>query len=111
MPSALALEDIRSNFSRPGSYSLFHVYSQSKLANVMFTRELARRLDETRDGSSPLLPQVEAEQKAPGLGRVTVNTLHPGNVVTEVTRNLPSLVRYAPCPPVNVNFFAYYAIY
>ncbi|XP_017026977.1 retinol dehydrogenase 12-like [Drosophila kikkawai] len=48
------------------SYSRIGAYSQSKLANVLFTRELAKRLE--------------------GTG-VTVNSLHPGAVDTELLRN------------------------
>ncbi|XP_017061506.1 retinol dehydrogenase 13-like [Drosophila ficusphila] len=48
------------------SYSRIDAYSQSKLANVLFTRELAKRLE--------------------GTG-VTVNSLHPGAVNTELQRN------------------------
>ncbi|XP_016986383.2 retinol dehydrogenase 13 [Drosophila rhopaloa] len=48
------------------SYDEGLAYSQSKLANVLFTRELAKRLD--------------------GSG-VTVNSLHPGVVDTELARN------------------------
>ncbi|CAN5923898.1 SDR family oxidoreductase [soil metagenome] len=47
-------------------------YNQSKLANVLFTKALARRLE--------------------GKG-VTVNAVHPGVVSTELTRELPSFVR------------------
>ena len=47
-------------------------YNQSKLANVLFTKALARRLL--------------------GTG-VTVNALHPGVVATELTRELPSFVK------------------
>jgi NAD(P)-dependent dehydrogenase (short-subunit alcohol dehydrogenase family) len=43
------------------SYTAFRAYSRSKLSNVLFTRELARRLEGTR---------------------VTVNCLHPGFVAT-----------------------------
>lgn len=48
------------------SYGMFKCYSQSKLANILFTRELAKRLD--------------------GTG-VTTNSLHPGIARTELLRN------------------------
>nr|XP_056707201.1 retinol dehydrogenase 12 [Euleptes europaea] len=49
------------------SYNGALAYCQSKLANVLFTRELARRLQ--------------------GIG-VTVNAVHPGTVSTELTRHM-----------------------
>lgn len=49
------------------SYNGWTSYFQSKLANVLFTRELAKRLKGTQ---------------------VTVNSLHPGSVKTELGRNL-----------------------
>ncbi|XP_059908856.1 retinol dehydrogenase 12 isoform X1 [Gadus macrocephalus] len=49
-----------------GSYNSGLAYCQSKLANVLFTRELARRLKGTN---------------------VTVNSLHPGTVNSELTRH------------------------
>ena len=55
-------------------YVPFDVYSQSKLANVYFTYELARRLE--------------------GTG-VTVNCLHPGVVSTSLFRHLPPLLGFA----------------
>jgi NAD(P)-dependent dehydrogenase (short-subunit alcohol dehydrogenase family) len=51
-----------------GRFSGLAAYNQSKLANVLFTKALARRLD--------------------GTG-VTVNTLHPGVIATELTREYP----------------------
>lgn len=48
------------------SYSSLAAYNQSKLANVLFTRELAKRLHGTN---------------------VTANSLHPGVVATELFRN------------------------
>jgi NAD(P)-dependent dehydrogenase (short-subunit alcohol dehydrogenase family) len=47
-------------------YQPFRVYGQSKLCNILFTRELARRLDGTR---------------------VTVNAVHPGGVATGLGMN------------------------
>ncbi len=44
-------------------YRPFEAYGQSKLANILFTQELARRLDPSR---------------------VTVNALHPGFIATDI---------------------------
>ena len=53
-------------------YSAFGAYANSKLANVLFTYELARRLE--------------------GTG-VTANCLHPGAVGTNLYRGLPKLLQ------------------
>ena len=53
-------------------YSAQKAYNQSKLANVLFAIELAKRLE--------------------GTG-VTSNTLHPGAVATDIVRDTPWLVR------------------
>ena len=51
-----------------GGYSLLKAYNRSKLANVLFTNELARRLAVTG---------------------VTANSLHPGVVATNIWNNTP----------------------
>ena len=53
-------------------YSGFGAYSRSKLANILFTHELSRRLE--------------------GTG-VTANCLHPGVVATGIFRNVPAWLR------------------
>ena len=53
-------------------YSAFRAYAQSKLANVLFTYELAERLR--------------------GTG-ITVNCLHPGLVATDLLRDYPAWMR------------------
>ena len=54
------------------SYGGTTAYNQSKLANVLFTKALARRVAKKR---------------------ITVNALHPGVVGTELTRELPGFLR------------------
>jgi retinol dehydrogenase 12 len=53
-------------------YDGFRAYAQSKLANVLFTRELASRLQDAR---------------------VTANAAHPGFVATGILRELPWIIR------------------
>jgi len=57
----------KDDFNSDINYSEGDAYAQSKLANVLFTKELARRLE--------------------GTG-VTVNALHPGIVETELGRHM-----------------------
>jgi NAD(P)-dependent dehydrogenase (short-subunit alcohol dehydrogenase family) len=54
-----------------GTYNGSIAYNQSKLANVLFTNALARRLHDKG---------------------VTVNAVHPGVVATELTRDYPKLL-------------------
>jgi NAD(P)-dependent dehydrogenase (short-subunit alcohol dehydrogenase family) len=56
-----------------GRYRGFNVYSQTKLSNILFTRELARRLD----------PE-----------RITANCLHPGVIASGFGRQGPWYVRW-----------------
>ncbi len=53
-------------------FSGMNAYSQSKLANVLFANALARRVRDKK---------------------ITVNSLHPGVVATELLRELPFVVR------------------
>jgi NAD(P)-dependent dehydrogenase (short-subunit alcohol dehydrogenase family) len=61
----------------PARYEAYGAYAASKLANVLFTFELARRLG-TRGSLSPQL-DGGAGQRSP-----TVNALHPGVVSTKL---------------------------
>ena len=72
-PGRFRLEDL----PRPGSNRGYRAYGRSKLCNILFTYELARRLE--------------------GTG-ITVNALHPGLVQTNIARNNGLLGRM-------VNFF------
>lgn len=57
----------RDDLMNEKSYSRAMVYAQTKLANVLFSRELSKRLAGTS---------------------VTVNSLHPGFVNTDIWRNM-----------------------
>ncbi|ETW08508.1 hypothetical protein H310_01073 [Aphanomyces invadans] len=57
------------------AYSAWTWYGQSKLANILFARELDRRL------------------AARGISNVFVNTLHPGVIVSELMRHTNCFVR------------------
>jgi len=58
------------------SYNGFTAYGQSKLANILFTKELARRLGESESASGS------------GSG-VTANCFHPGAVRTSLVQDNP----------------------
>jgi WW domain-containing oxidoreductase len=62
------------NLSGARGYDPWKAYGQSKLANILFTKELARRLG--RDGRS-------------------ANALHPGVIATNLTRSIPAVSRAA----------------
>ena len=63
MTKGINFDDINSE----KSYSAWTAYGQSKLANILFTRSLARRLEGTT---------------------VTTTSLHPGTIRTELARHL-----------------------
>jgi NAD(P)-dependent dehydrogenase (short-subunit alcohol dehydrogenase family) len=60
------------SFREPAKYSAFVAYRQSKLANILFSNELARRLADRG---------------------VTSNALHPGGVATEIMRDASLVMR------------------
>ncbi|MGE0666808.1 MAG: SDR family oxidoreductase [Sphingomonadales bacterium] len=62
------------NLSGDRGYSPWGAYSQSKMANLLFAKELARRFE--------------------GSGR-TANSLHPGVIVTNIARHLNPATRVA----------------
>jgi retinol dehydrogenase 12 len=66
----LDIDNLHCNKKDGRSYTLFGQYIQSKLAQVLFTHELARRYPD-----------------------IHVHAIHPGMVRTEVTRNMPLYMR------------------
>ncbi|HSY39004.1 MAG TPA: SDR family NAD(P)-dependent oxidoreductase, partial [Polyangia bacterium] len=62
------------NLSGERGYAPMKAYGASKLANILFTRELGRRL---------------------GNGTQTANTLHPGVISTGITRTIPAVAQLA----------------
>jgi NAD(P)-dependent dehydrogenase (short-subunit alcohol dehydrogenase family) len=62
------------NLSGERGYEPMKAYGASKLANILFTRELARRF---------------------GNGTQTANTLHPGVISTGITRTIPAVAQLA----------------
>jgi WW domain-containing oxidoreductase len=62
------------NLSGEKGYGPWSAYGQSKLANILFAKELARRLE--------------------GTGK-TANSLHPGVIATNLGRHMPAIGRIA----------------
>ena len=56
-------------FEKKGAYKPWSVYGQSKLSNIMFSNELTKRLSADKVN-------------------ITVNSLHPGVIATELSRDL-----------------------
>ncbi|KAF3774454.1 Short-chain dehydrogenase [Nymphaea thermarum] len=60
------------DINNPSRYGRFEAYGQSKLANILHAKELARRLQASR-----LIDEG---------AKVTANSLHPGNIPTNIIR-------------------------
>ncbi|KAI8329446.1 hypothetical protein BC941DRAFT_197382 [Chlamydoabsidia padenii] len=58
------------NISNPNKYNRIHHYGKSKAANILFTRELAKRLEEK------------------GIKNIYTNCNHPGVVRSDLTRHM-----------------------
>ncbi len=66
---------VRDDLLGEREYSTSQAYANSKLANILFSRELAKRLNGTA---------------------VTTNSLHPGVIHTDISRNYPNFSALAP---------------
>ncbi|HET7542982.1 MAG TPA: SDR family oxidoreductase [Polyangiaceae bacterium] len=64
------------NLSGQKSYSPWRAYGQSKLANLLFAKQLAKRLASAGSG-------------------VTANALHPGVIVSGLQRSMPAFQRWS----------------
>jgi len=66
------------HFKKPGSYGAWASYGQAKSCNVLFTRELNRKL-----------------QSDYGAQNFISVSLHPGGIQTELTRDVSGLMKFA----------------
>jgi Dehydrogenases with different specificities (related to short-chain alcohol dehydrogenases) len=73
---------------RKKKYTMFGQYAQSKLANILMGKELARR-EQTQ---KPQLQPKDDMDKSPPV--VAVHMVHPGLVRTDVVRNMPWYLKY-----------------
>lgn len=80
----------RSRFPGAGALEGVLRYARSKLANILFTRELARRLEATADAVTG--PSSVHGDEPISLGPVYANAFFPGNVATEAMDAWSSLL-------------------
>eukprot|EP00201_Polytomella_parva_P012803 CAMPEP_0175062332 /NCGR_PEP_ID=MMETSP0052_2-20121109/14111_1 /TAXON_ID=51329 ORGANISM="Polytomella parva, Strain SAG 63-3" /NCGR_SAMPLE_ID=MMETSP0052_2 /ASSEMBLY_ACC=CAM_ASM_000194 /LENGTH=329 /DNA_ID=CAMNT_0016328345 /DNA_START=95 /DNA_END=1084 /DNA_ORIENTATION=- len=75
--------DHRDPHQRHSTFNSDRAYSQSKLAQIQFTRELRWRLEASQKATNPTKEKIE------------VFAVHPGMVLTDVVRSLPVLIQKA----------------
>eukprot|EP00554_Chaetoceros_debilis_P011018 CAMPEP_0194108930 /NCGR_PEP_ID=MMETSP0150-20130528/8547_1 /TAXON_ID=122233 /ORGANISM="Chaetoceros debilis, Strain MM31A-1" /LENGTH=328 /DNA_ID=CAMNT_0038797757 /DNA_START=531 /DNA_END=1517 /DNA_ORIENTATION=- len=78
-------------------YTMFSQYAQSKLANILFGKELSRREKQWGENqrSSSLDSSSNSDTSAPiNQQNVKVFMVHPGLVRTDVVRNMPFYLKY-----------------
>ncbi|GBG00471.1 hypothetical protein Rsub_13152 [Raphidocelis subcapitata] len=108
--AGLGAGDADPELAAEGSYRSEAAYGRSKLAQVLFARELRRRLARESDADArdaaaaaadaaggragPKWHEVDGVH-AEGPPRVQVYAVHPGYVLTDVVRSLPAVVQRA----------------
>ena len=75
-PDGFHIDDV--NYEKT-NYTYLDAYAQSKLANILFARELDRRLKADSNGNS---------------STISVFSLHPGIIHTNMGRNLPGYMKW-----------------
>ena len=84
-------EDLAADPLTRRSYTPLAAYARSKLAQVVFTAELRRRLSVLVGGV-----KKEGDSSPPTVTpSIVVTAVHPGEVMTDVVRSLPSIVQAA----------------
>ena len=79
------------NINMEGMFEPMTTYAHSKLAQILFTRELARRLGKDSN--------------------VNVYVLHPGVIESEFDRNMPAGAPKSPVPRISVELGAQTTLY